>query len=454
MADVIVVGGGVAGLCGAMLLARDGHQVRLLERDPDPPPASGGGVGPLDPPGVNQFSMLHFFLPRFRELVETELPELAAALEAQRRAAHQSARRHARRDHRRATARRRTLHRAHRPPAVRRGDRRRAWRRPSRGSRSVRGAAVTRPAHRAVDGHAGVPHVVGVVTAPATSCAPISSSTPAAGARRSRSGWRRSVRVRRTRSARTAASSTTAATSAPPTARCPSPLGPPLQPYDSVSLLLLPADNGTWGIGIVASAVRPGDAGGSPPRRVGAGRGQLSARRPLVGRQADLRRRRDGQDRGPPPALRRRRRSRRHRRRRAGRLVGVHEPVGRPRRVDRAAPRRVPARHAPRGPRPTIRRSPSGGTRSPERSSSRCTATRSPSTATGWPRSTPRSPASRTRPTIRRGCFGQALGRAAIRDPELLRASISIASLLERGVDVMARPGIVEKVAALDRRSR
>ena len=31
-------------------------------------------------------------------------------------------------------------------------------------------------------------------------------------------------------------------------------LGPPLQPYDSVSLLLLPADNGTWGVGIVASA--------------------------------------------------------------------------------------------------------------------------------------------------------------------------------------------------------
>jgi flavin-dependent dehydrogenase len=34
----------------------------------------------------------------------------------------------------------------------------------------------------------------------------------------------------------------------------PAALGPPLQHYESISLLLLPADNGTWGIGVVASA--------------------------------------------------------------------------------------------------------------------------------------------------------------------------------------------------------
>jgi 2-polyprenyl-6-methoxyphenol hydroxylase-like FAD-dependent oxidoreductase len=33
--------------------------------------------------------------------------------------------------------------------------------------------------------------------------------------------------------------------------------GPPLQPYDSLSLLTLPADNGTWGVGIIASAADP-----------------------------------------------------------------------------------------------------------------------------------------------------------------------------------------------------
>ena len=30
--------------------------------------------------------------------------------------------------------------------------------------------------------------------------------------------------------------------------------GPPLQPYDSISVLTLPADNGTWGMGVVTSA--------------------------------------------------------------------------------------------------------------------------------------------------------------------------------------------------------
>ena len=40
MADVVVVGGGVVGLCGSLLLARDGHRVTLLERDPAPPPLS------------------------------------------------------------------------------------------------------------------------------------------------------------------------------------------------------------------------------------------------------------------------------------------------------------------------------------------------------------------------------------------------------------------------------
>ena len=46
--------------------------------------------------------------------------------------------------------------------------------------------------------------------------------------------------------------------------------------------------------------------------------------------------------------------------------------------------------------------------------------------------------------------LGQALGRAAFKDPDLLRAVVSIASLLERAPDVMDRPGIVDKIRALD----
>ena len=40
MARIIVIGGGVGGLTTAMLLARDGHDVTVLERDPAAPPDS------------------------------------------------------------------------------------------------------------------------------------------------------------------------------------------------------------------------------------------------------------------------------------------------------------------------------------------------------------------------------------------------------------------------------
>ena len=38
--DVIVVGAGVGGLTTAALLAGDGHDVTVVERDPSTPPAS------------------------------------------------------------------------------------------------------------------------------------------------------------------------------------------------------------------------------------------------------------------------------------------------------------------------------------------------------------------------------------------------------------------------------
>src|SRR3712207_8105006 len=41
VAEILVLGAGLGGLSTAMLLARDGHQVTILERDPaEPPPAA------------------------------------------------------------------------------------------------------------------------------------------------------------------------------------------------------------------------------------------------------------------------------------------------------------------------------------------------------------------------------------------------------------------------------
>jgi 2-polyprenyl-6-methoxyphenol hydroxylase-like FAD-dependent oxidoreductase len=35
---IVIVGAGMVGLCTSMLLAGDGHEVVVLERDPAPPP--------------------------------------------------------------------------------------------------------------------------------------------------------------------------------------------------------------------------------------------------------------------------------------------------------------------------------------------------------------------------------------------------------------------------------
>ncbi|HZB72748.1 MAG TPA: FAD-dependent monooxygenase, partial [Acidimicrobiales bacterium] len=83
MADVVVTGGGMGGLVTGMLLARDGHGVTVLERDPAPVPESPEQAWvDWERRGVNQFRMIHLFLPRFRILLEQELPEVASALDA------------------------------------------------------------------------------------------------------------------------------------------------------------------------------------------------------------------------------------------------------------------------------------------------------------------------------------------------------------------------------------
>ena len=82
MGRIVFVGGGIVGTCAAMMLANDGHEVTVLERDPTPPPPPETAWDEWDRRGVNQFRMLHFFLAKFREVADTELPGLTEAMVA------------------------------------------------------------------------------------------------------------------------------------------------------------------------------------------------------------------------------------------------------------------------------------------------------------------------------------------------------------------------------------
>jgi 2-polyprenyl-6-methoxyphenol hydroxylase-like FAD-dependent oxidoreductase len=80
VAEILLLGAGVGGLSTAMLLARDGHQVTVLERDPAAPPPPARAWEVWERRGVNQFRLPHLMLPRWRVLMERELPEVLEEL--------------------------------------------------------------------------------------------------------------------------------------------------------------------------------------------------------------------------------------------------------------------------------------------------------------------------------------------------------------------------------------
>lgn len=256
MASIVVVGGGMAGLSAAMLLAADGHGVTVLERDPANPPPSGDEAWEAwERRGITQFRLLHYFLPKFREIAEQELPDAVAALDAD------------------GVLRYNPIALA--PDFVTGGFRPEderfealTGRRPMVEAAFARAAAatpgVTVRRGVAVTGLltgepalAGVPHVIGVVTdggeevradlvVDATGRrSPLPTLLEAIGAVRPEEELEDSGFMYFGRYFRSADGSLPVA------------LGGPLQHYDSISVLTLPADNGTWGVGLVTSS---GDA--------------------------------------------------------------------------------------------------------------------------------------------------------------------------------------------------
>jgi 2-polyprenyl-6-methoxyphenol hydroxylase-like FAD-dependent oxidoreductase len=77
MPKVIVLGGGPCGLAAGMLLARDGHEVTLFERDPAAIPESPDDAWESwERKGVAQFHQPHFLQARVRHVLDAELPDV------------------------------------------------------------------------------------------------------------------------------------------------------------------------------------------------------------------------------------------------------------------------------------------------------------------------------------------------------------------------------------------
>ncbi len=261
MAKIVVVGGGVVALGTALLLAGDGHEVTVLERDPEGPPADLSQAWERwQRPGLNQFRMAHAFLGGFRAIIEGELPGVAGALAD-------------------AGALRLNFIRSVLPAAMtggwQDGDERFEWLTGRRvlveavlaaaaqaaaGVRIRRGTAVA----GLVSGTAaqpGVPHLTGVRTR-AGEVITADLVVDMSGRRSALPDWLADIGARRPAEELEDVGFVyygrhfkSADGSVPPF------IGPPQMPWGTVSSLTLPADNGTWAVVVVTSskdtALRP-----------------------------------------------------------------------------------------------------------------------------------------------------------------------------------------------------
>ena len=82
MSRIVVCGGSLVGLSAAMMLAADGHEVTVLEADPDGVPTAAAAWGAWRRKGVAQFHQPHSLFTRFRRVCDEELPGLTRRLQA------------------------------------------------------------------------------------------------------------------------------------------------------------------------------------------------------------------------------------------------------------------------------------------------------------------------------------------------------------------------------------
>jgi len=81
--NVVVIGGGVAGLAAALQLGRAGHEVTVIERDDTPMPATADEAFEWNRRGAPQVRHSHAFLARLRNLLRDHQPDILEALLAE-----------------------------------------------------------------------------------------------------------------------------------------------------------------------------------------------------------------------------------------------------------------------------------------------------------------------------------------------------------------------------------
>ena len=81
MAQAVVIGGGPTGLTTAMLLAQEGLEVLVLDRDPQGPDGVDGAWDDWERRSVTQFRQVHFLQPGGRVLLDEHVPQVVEQLE-------------------------------------------------------------------------------------------------------------------------------------------------------------------------------------------------------------------------------------------------------------------------------------------------------------------------------------------------------------------------------------